>query len=163
MENREFIPALRFDRLTPLFDYVAAVGVRDRALKRRVLARAGLAAGERVLDVGCGTGTLAVAAAREAPDVRVTGIDADESILERARARAAGAGLDIEFDVGSAAALPYDDASFDVVLSTLVFHHLPDDVKRDAAAEIVRVLRAGGRLVIGDLGRPQGPLTWLAV
>src|SRR3954451_19895719 len=84
IENVEYIPALRFDRLTPLFDYVAAVGVRDRALKRRVLARAGLTDGERVLDIGCGTGTLAVLAARTAPGVRVTGLDADASILRRA-------------------------------------------------------------------------------
>ena len=158
-----FIPALRFKRLTPLFDFVAAVAVRDRAIKRRVLASAAIAGGEHVLDVGCGTGTLAVAAARAAPDVRVTGLDADASILARARKKAAGAGLEIGFDEGRSTALPYAEASFDLVLSTLFFHHLPDEAKRQTAAELVRVLRPGGRLVVGDLGRPQDPLMRSAV
>lgn len=150
-----FIPALRFHRLTPLFDFVAAVAVRDRALKRRVLASAAIASGEQVLDVGCGTGTLAVAAARAAPGVRVTGLDADPSILARARRKAAGAGLELGFDQGRSTRLRYADASFDLVLSTLFFHHLPDDAKRQSAAELVRVLRPGGRLVVGDVGRPH--------
>jgi ubiquinone/menaquinone biosynthesis C-methylase UbiE len=158
-----FIPALRFKRLTPLFDFVAAVAVHDRAIKRRVLARAAIARGEDVLDVGCGTGTLALAAARAAPGATVTGLDADASILARARRKAARAGLEIRFDEGMSTALPYADASFDAVLSTLFFHHLPDDAKRRTAVELVRVLRPGGRLVVGDLGRPHGPLTRMAV
>jgi SAM-dependent methyltransferase len=162
-DDAGFIPALRFNRLTPLFDFVAAVAVHDRALKRRVLACAAIASGEQVLDIGCGTGTLAVAAARAAPGVRVTGLDADASILARARKRAAGAGVEIGFDEGRSTALPYADASFDLVLSTLFFHHLPDDAKRESAAELSRVLRPEGRLVVGDLGRPQDPLMRIAV
>lgn len=158
-----FIPALRFHRLTPLFDFVAAVAVRDRALKRRVLACAAIVGDEQVLDIGCGTGTLAIAAARAAPGVRVTGLDADASILARARRKAAGAGLEIGFDQGSSTGLPYADASFDLVLSTLFFHHLPDDAKRQSATELVRVLRPGGRVVVGDLGHPQDPLMQIAV
>lgn len=158
-----FIPALRFHRLTPLFDFVAAVAVRDRPIKRRVLACAAIESGERVLDIGCGTGTLAVAAARAAPGARVTGLDADAAILARARVKAAREGLEIGFDEGMSTALPYADASFDLVLSTLFFHHLPDDAKRQTAAELVRVLRPGGRLVVGDLGRPQDPLMRIAV
>jgi ubiquinone/menaquinone biosynthesis C-methylase UbiE len=158
-----FIPALRFHRLTPFFDSVAAIAVRDRSIKRRVIARAAIASGEQVLDVGCGTGTLAVAAARAAPDVTVTGLDADASILHRARKRATDAGLEIRFDVGRSTELPYPDTSFDLVLSTLFFHHLPDDEKGKTAAELLRVLRPGGRLVVGDLGRPQDPLMRVAV
>ena len=161
--DTSYIPALRFHALTPLFDAVAALTVRDGAIKRRVLERAAIADGERVLDVGCGTGTLAVAAARAAPGVTVSGLDADPAILARARAKAADAGLDIAFDEGLADALPYPDASFDLVLSTLFFHHLPDDVKRETARELYRVLRPGGRIAIGDLGRPQGPLMRVAV
>jgi ubiquinone/menaquinone biosynthesis C-methylase UbiE len=94
--------------------------------------------------------------------VRVTGLDADASILARARKKAAGAGVEIGFDEGRSTALPYADASFDLVLSTLFFHHLPDDAKRRTAAELVRVLRPGGRLVVGDLGRPQDLLMRIA-
>ncbi len=162
-DDAGFIPALRFNVLTPLFDYVAAVAVRDRAIKRRVLAHAAIASGEDVLDVGCGTGTLAVAAARAAPGVSVTGLDADPSILARARKRAAATGPEVAFDEGRSNALPYADASFDLVLSTLFFHHLPDDSKRQTAAELVRVLRPGGRVVVGDLGRPQDPIMRIAV
>jgi ubiquinone/menaquinone biosynthesis C-methylase UbiE len=162
-DDAGFIPALRFNRLTPLFDYVAAVAVRDRAIKRRVVACARIAGGEDVLDIGCGTGTLAVMAARAAPGVTVTGLDADASILARARKRADAAGLESRFDEGRSTALPYADASFDLVLSTLFFHHLPDDAKRQTAAELVRVLRPGGRLVVGDVGRPQDPLMRIAV
>jgi ubiquinone/menaquinone biosynthesis C-methylase UbiE len=162
-DDADFIPALGFHRLTPLFDFVAAVAARDGAIKHRVLARAAIASGEDVLDVGCGTGTLALGAARAAPNVRVTGLDADASILARAEKKAAAAGLDIGFDQGRSTALPYPDASFDLVLSTLFFHHLPDDAKRQSAAELVRVLRPGGRLVVGDLGRPQDPLMRIAV
>jgi SAM-dependent methyltransferase len=162
-DDAGFIPALRFKRLTPLFDSVAAVAARDRALKRRVLGHAALAGGEDVLDVGCGTGTLAVAAARAAPGVRVTGLDADASILARAHKKAAGAGLQIRFDQGRSTALPYADTSFDLALATLFFHHLPDDAKRQTAAELVRVLRPGGRLVVGDVGRPHDPLMRIAV
>jgi ubiquinone/menaquinone biosynthesis C-methylase UbiE len=155
VNSKGYIPALRFDRLTPLFDYVAALTVRDRALKRRVLAHANIAGGEEVLDVGCGTGTLAIAAAQTAPDVRLRGLDADGSILERARKKAGRAGVAISFDEAMATELPYPDASFDVVLSTLFFHHLPDEAKRQTAAEVVRVLRPGGRVVVGDVGRPH--------
>jgi ubiquinone/menaquinone biosynthesis C-methylase UbiE len=137
--------------------------LRDGALKRRVLAQAEISSGEKVLDVGCGTGTLAVAAARAAPDVQVTGLDADGSILERARRRAARQELSISFDQALATALPYPDASFDLVLSTLFFHHLPDDAKHQTAAEVVRVLRPGGRVVVGDLGRPHDPGMRVAV
>jgi ubiquinone/menaquinone biosynthesis C-methylase UbiE len=161
-DEPDFIPALRFNALTPLFDVVAAVGVRDGAIKRRVLARAAITDGERILDVGCGTGTLAVAVAQAAPGVDVTGLDADATILARARAKAAAAGLDISFDEAMSTALPYPDASFDVVLSTLFFHHLEDDAKRRTAVELVRVLRGNGRLVVGDLGRPHDALMRLA-
>lgn len=161
--DRDFIPALGFHRLTPLFDYVAAVAVRDRVLKRRVLEFAKLTGGEEVLDVGCGTGTLAVMAAQAAPGVRVTGLDADPEILAKAGRRASGAGLEIDFDEGRSTDLPYADASFDLVLSTLFFHHLADDAKHRTARELVRVLRPGGRVVVGDLGRAQDPLMRVAV
>jgi SAM-dependent methyltransferase len=155
-----FIPALRFGWLTGLFDPVSKLTAREGTFKRRVLERAALAEGERVLDVACGTGTLALSAARSARNVHVTGVDGDPAILERARAKA---GNEVTFDAGLSTELPYDDGSFDVVLSTLFFHHLSDEAKLRSAEEVRRVLRPAGRVVIGDLGRPQDPLMRVAV
>ena len=162
-EDARFIPALRFNVLTPLFDSVATVAVRDRTIKRLVLEHAAIQPGEDVLDVGCGTGTLALTAARSAPNANYIGLDADPAILDRARKKAAAAGVDISFDQGMSNALPYEDDSFDVVLSTLFFHHLPDDSKHGTARELRRVLRPAGRLVVADPGRPQDPLMRVAV
>ena len=159
----KFIPALRFKRLTPLFDPVVAIMTREDTFKRRVLDRAGLRREEEVLDLACGTGTLAIAAARAAPGVRVVGVDADPVVLANAQAKADRAGVQVTFDEALSTGLPYENRSFDVVLSTLFFHRLPDDAKAASATEIVRILRPGGRLVVGDVGRPQDPGMRLAV
>jgi ubiquinone/menaquinone biosynthesis C-methylase UbiE len=158
-----FIPALRFKRLTPLFDPVVATMTRERTFKRRVLDRARLSGAEEVLDLACGTGTLAIAAARATPGARVVGVDADPVVLAKAKTKARRAGVDVAFDEALSTELPYEDGSFDVVLSTLFFHHLRDATKASSAAEIVRILRPRGRLVVGDVGRPQDPAMRLAV
>jgi len=98
--------------------------------------------GEFVLDVGTGSGSLALLAARAG--ARVTGVDMAEDGIERARARAAEEDLDVRFDVADAQSLPYGDSSFDVVVSTFGVIFAPDH--RRAARELARVCRAGGRL-----------------
>jgi len=158
-----YIPALRFERLTALYDPLVALTTRERAFKARVLERAAIESDESVLDLACGTGTLALAAYALAPGATVSGIDGDAAILERARAKALRAGAPIEFDKGLSTALPYAADSFDVVVSTLFFHHLDDDAKRRSAEEARRVLRPGGRLIVGDWGRPQDPAMRLAI
>lgn len=162
-ERERFIPALRFRFLTPLYDTVVAHTTREATFKRRVLERAAIEEGERVLDLACGTGTLAVQVAGEVRGAHVTGVDGDPEILERARAKVASAGVEVALDEGFSTELPYDDAGFDVVLSTLFFHHLGDEAKRRTAREVHRVLSPGGRLVIGDFGRPQDPFMRAAV
>jgi ubiquinone/menaquinone biosynthesis C-methylase UbiE len=160
--RQRFIPALRFDRLTAVFDPVVALTTREGHFKARVLERAEVRNGERVLDLACGTGTLAIELAEWAPGARITGVDGDPRILDRARAKAESAEVELELDEALADDLPYGDESFDVVLSTLFFHHLEDPVKRDSAEEIARVLRPGGRVVVADWGRPQDPLMRVA-
>lgn len=161
-QERDFKPALTFPALTGLFDPVAALTTRERAFKALVLERAALRPREAVLDLGCGTGTLALAALERQPAARLTGLDADPEILARARRKAAAAGMTPAFDEGFSTDLPYPDERFDVALSTLFFHHLEDADKRGTASELVRVLRPGGRLVVADLGRPQDPLMRVA-
>lgn len=163
MAERAYKPALSFAPLTRFFDPLVALTARERTLKGRVLERAALQPGESALDLGCGTGTLAIAALTEQPGARLTGLDADPEVLDRARRKADAAGIELALDEGFSTELPYEDERFDVVLSTLFFHHLKDEDKRRTATEIRRVLRPGGRLVVGDLGRAQDPLMRVAV
>ena len=127
---------------------------RERALRERMLALAPPRAGDAVLDVGCGTGTLAIAAARRAGDTgSVCGIDASPEMIARATTKARKAGVPVDFRVAAVEALPFPDARFDLVLSTLMLHHLPRAAREAALSEARRVLRPGGRLLAVDFGR----------
>ena len=156
--RRDYLPALRFRVLTPVFDAVVRGVVRESTFKPALIAQASLGAGQRVLDLGSGTGTLALMAKRDEPSCEVTGFDADPAILELARRKAASAGLDVSFDQGLAGELPYEAGAFDRVLSTLFFHHLTSEDKRDALGEVARVLRSGGELHLADWTAPADPL-----
>jgi ubiquinone/menaquinone biosynthesis C-methylase UbiE len=141
-------------RLYDLFVPVATLG-RARAIRARTVALAGLQPGDRVLDVGCGTGDLTVAAAhRVGATSRVVGIDASPEMIGAARRKAARAGVEVEFRVGLVEALEFPDGHFDAVLSSLMVHHLPSELKRRGFIEMHRVLRPGGRVLIVDFKRP---------
>ena len=127
-----------------------------RELRQRTVNLARLQYGDAVLDVGCGTGTLALEVARRVGQSgRVAGIDPGAEQIARARAKVARRHLPVEFQIGVIEQLPFPDATFDVVLSTLMMHHLPAPLKRQGLAEIARVLKPGGRLVIADFTRKQ--------
>jgi ubiquinone/menaquinone biosynthesis C-methylase UbiE len=160
--RQQFVPALRFDALTRIYDPVVALTSREGAFKRRLLEQARIKDGESVLDVACGTGTLAIEIKKRQPKAKVSGIDGDRAVLTRAKAKAKDAGVKVDFQRGLSNELPYEDRSFDVVVSTLFFHHLTDEAKADTAEEIRRVLRLGGRVLIADWGRPQDPLMRMA-
>ena len=117
---------------------------------REIVERAGIKPGERVLDVGCGTGAQTLPAAEVAGSGNVSGIDPSPDMLGRARDKAAKKGLDIDFRNAAIEKLPFDGGQFNVVLSSFMLHHLPDDVMRAGFAEIHRVLQHGGRLVAVD-------------
>jgi ubiquinone/menaquinone biosynthesis C-methylase UbiE len=107
-----------------------------------------LADGDHVLDVGCGTGEDARTIAGQFPGVSVIGIDASEDKIREARARTLGLPRPVDFRVGDAYALPFEDETFDACLADRVFHHLVDPEK--ALAEMARVTRPGGRVVVSD-------------
>jgi len=152
-----YVPALRFRALTALYDPLIRLTTRETEFKRRLLAEAELKPGERVLDLACGTGTLAIMAKRAEPKAEVIGLDGDLEILRRARQKADEAGTEIGLDQGLSTELPYPDQAFDTVLSTLFFHHLTLPAKQQTAREIARVLKPGGRLRVADWGRPRDP------
>lgn len=156
--RQRYVPALRFDALTRFYDPIVAVTSRERGFKRRLLEHARIKAGESVLDLACGTGTLAIEIKKEHPKAKVSGLDGDSTVLKRGKQKAREAGVKVDFQRGLSTELPYEARTFDVVLSTLFFHHLTDEAKADTAEEIRRVLRLGGRMLIADWGRPQDPL-----
>jgi ubiquinone/menaquinone biosynthesis C-methylase UbiE len=129
---------------------------RAAAMREQTVELAELRPGERALEVGCGTGEVAQRArVRVGVDGHVSGIDPSADMIARAQRKAVRAGLNIDYRVGVIEALPYADASFDVVLSSLMMHHLPDSVKSAGLAEVRRVLEPGGRLLIVDFKRPR--------
>jgi demethylmenaquinone methyltransferase/2-methoxy-6-polyprenyl-1,4-benzoquinol methylase/phosphoethanolamine N-methyltransferase len=125
---------------------------------RMVVEMAGIQPGDKVLDVGCGTGNLTLTAKRYAGSGSVYGIDASPEMIEEARKKARRSGSAATFELGLIEKLPYPDATFDVVVSRLVIHHLPDDLKRRGFAEIFRVLKPGGRLFLADFDPPTNSL-----
>jgi Methylase involved in ubiquinone/menaquinone biosynthesis len=128
---------------------------RERAFRERLVELARVQPGDAVLDVGCGTGTLAVAAKRRVgTEGIVHGVDASPEMIERAKRKAEKAGVEVIFQTAVVETLPFPDASFDVVLSTLMLHHLPRGVREQCAREIHRVLRPGGRVLAVDFATP---------
>ena len=118
---------------------------------------------ERVLDVGCGTGALAFAAKARTPGAVVYGIDASPEMIDVARRKAGRRRMPVEFEVAAIESLPFGNGEFDVVLSSLMLHHLPPDVKQAGLAEVVRVLKPGGRMVVVDFaGAGHGPIGHVA-
>lgn len=125
-------------------------------LRRMTVDNAVIKPGEIVLDIGCGTGEVALLAKTRAKAGKVYGIDPAPEMIAVAQNKAARKKLDIDFRVGVIEALPFPDSSIDVVTSSLMMHHLPEDLKVRGLAEIYRVLKPGGRLLIADFLRPTG-------
>jgi ubiquinone/menaquinone biosynthesis C-methylase UbiE len=155
--DKSYVHALRFQQLNWLYDPIVRLTTRERTVKAKLTTALSGHSG-RLLDLACGSGTLAILIKQRYPQLTVQGIDGDPDMLGRAQCKAAEAGSDISFKQGLADALPYSDSSFDVVVSSLFFHHLSRKEKRSAFNEIKRVLAPTGVLLLADWGRPQNIL-----
>jgi len=155
--NDEYIPALSYRFLTPFYDFIQKFIVRDVRYKSLLIQQASIQPGQHVLDLGCGTGTLAIMAKQTQPSAEVTGLDADPDMLKVARYKSGEKKAHVKFDVGFTYKLPYPDASFDRVMSSIMIHHLKTPDKITTASEVFRVLKPGGQLNIIDFGKPH---TW---
>jgi ubiquinone/menaquinone biosynthesis C-methylase UbiE len=141
------------------YDLLASVMTfgRERRLRDAMLGVVRLRPGEAMLDVACGTGTLAIAAAGKVGTAgEVVGVDASREMLDRAALKARRAGVNVQFKHGTAQSLPSPDAHYDVVAGTLMLHHISPEARAAFAREARRVLKPGGRLVLIDFGMASG-------
>ena len=152
MAKAKFIPAARLRFLTPIYDWILSTFMKEREIKNALIAFSQLKSGDRILDFGCGTGTLLLMIESNMKDGEIHGIDIDPIVLEVARLKllkSKGHALLSEYDGRT---LPYADGYFDKVVSSLVFHHLSADQKKPALLEMNRVLKDGGEMLILDFG-----------
>jgi ubiquinone/menaquinone biosynthesis C-methylase UbiE len=147
--RRTYVPAAGRDWLLPLYDpFTNWLGVAS--VHRRLIDQAEIQPGQRVLEIGCGTGNLTILAKRLHPSTEVVGIDPDLRALAQARRKAARSAVHVTFVPGYAEELPYPDGAFDRVVSALMFHHLHPDAKHRALLETRRVLKTSGSLHLVD-------------
>lgn len=147
--SQPYVPAAGRDLFLPLYDPLTRL-LGFHAAIGPLIEQARLSCGLDVLEIGCGTGTVAIRIAKDYPQVRVTAIDPDSLALARAKRKAARARVSIAFRHGFGEDLPFEDRSFDRVFSSMMFHHLRHDVRASVLSEIHRVLRPGGRLELLD-------------
>jgi ubiquinone/menaquinone biosynthesis C-methylase UbiE len=147
--HHEYLPAAGHDWFLPLYDPLTKVLGMEES-RRILIQQAQLEPGQSVLDVGCGTGTMAVQIKREQPSIEVIGVDPDPRALARAQRKASRAGVAIRFDQGYADALAYPNGRFDRVFSSMMFHHLSIDDQPRMLREVRRVLQPDGRLELLD-------------
>ncbi|MBO0911474.1 MAG: class I SAM-dependent methyltransferase [Acidobacteria bacterium] len=153
-EIRPYLPAAGHDWLLPFYDPMVKL-LGGEAARRALIEQAGLESGQRVLEIGCGTGTLAATIKRMHPTIDVAGLDPDPKALARATRKAVRENLRIEFKLGYAGELPYPAVSFDRVFSAFMFHHLPADEKSRMLREARRVLKPGGEFHMLDFEGPE--------
>lgn len=157
-KQSQFIPALRYDGLTKLYDPIIQLTMRESAFKRRLVDIAQVQIGHYVLDLGCGTGTLALLIQRTHVGAKVFGVDGDLKVLKIAQDKAVNSGSSLLLNAGMVFELPYSENRFDRVFSTLLFHHLTQELKKRTLQETLRVLKPGGQLCVVDWGMPSNRL-----
>jgi len=141
-----------------MYDFLVGITMPEASIKQSLINISYLTDKTSVLDFGCGTATLTIMAKEHRPGINITGIDIDKAILNKATEKIKQKKLDIKLTGYNGETLPFDDGSFDRILSCLVFHHLETSVKQKILAELFRVTQNGGQLFIADFGRSE---SWL--
>jgi len=156
--RNDYVPALGYRWLTPFYDIVVAATTRERTLKKALICQADIQPDQHVLDLACGTGTLSIWIKSAYPDAEVDAIDGDPEILLIAAEKAKRAKVAVEYRTAMSHDLPFPDAYFDRVVSSLFFHHLSLDHKIRTAREVSRILKPGGQLHVADWGKAENLL-----
>ena len=159
MKNNHFVPALKYSWLTRFYDPVVAMSTREKVFRGRLLEQAEINPGDRILDLGCGTGTFAVMLKARYPTASVTGLDGDPDILIQAGNKISATGVDVALDESMSYSTPYSGGEFNTVFSSLFFHHLKSVDKVRTIREVYRVLEPGGSFHVCDWGRPSNSVS----
>src|SRR3989344_2096659 len=167
MKDVKYLPAARFHILTPLYDGLCSILGLGKNYRERIVKTLQLQSGNaKVLDAGCGTGNLVIEFKQANPRTELHAVDADNEMLTTANGKAKKLNLDINFMKSFLQKLPYKDNFFDIVYSSLVFHHLNTEAKNKAMKEICRVLKKKGKFYLFDFGKPKSRfslIAWFAV
>jgi ubiquinone/menaquinone biosynthesis C-methylase UbiE len=156
--RREFLPAAGRDVFLPLYDPVVSFMGAARA-REELIKQASIQPNQRVLDLGCGTGTLVVLLKRKYPAAEIVGVDPDPKALQRAQKKIRRAGVAVQLDEGFADELPYEAGTFDRVLSSFMLHHLEEHEREKTLREVLRVLKPVGTFHLLDFagGEDKAP------
>jgi ubiquinone/menaquinone biosynthesis C-methylase UbiE len=163
MSSKSFIPALRFKKLTKLYDFFLRITFPENKIKKALIEQLQLKGTETVLDFGCGTGTLSIMIKERSPNLNIIGIDVDDEILAIAEKKILDKNLLIQLKKYDGENLPFiGNQHFDKIVSSLVFHHLPTDTKRQVFSQLYKLIKPGGELHIADFGKPKTVYTKIA-
>lgn len=154
--KKDFLPAAHYHFLTPLYDAFTRFFLRNVFRKITEIIRP--TTSMRILDLGCGPGNLIIALKNSAPEAEIQGLDLDPEMLEIARRKLARAEVQAKLTEASATEIPFESSQFDVVVSTLMIHHLSHEDRQKMIREAHRVLKPGGKFYLYDFGRPKGAL-----
>ena len=159
--QKDFVPAAARDVFLPIYDPVVRLMGAGRA-RDELIEQANIQDNQRVLDLGCGTGTLVALLKRKYPAAQIVGLDPDPKALRRAKKKIQRAGVEVQLDEGFADELPYEEGTFDRVLSSFMFHHLEDQDREKMLREVLRVLKPAGTFHLLDFagGEDRARGTW---
>lgn len=153
-----YIPPAGAHILTRLYDAISFIFGLGKSFKRKILTSIAIPENVVITDIGCGTGIFLEIAKSTYPHNRIIGIDPDKRALAIAENRLRKQGFKTELIQAFAESLPLPSNLVDICFTTLVLHHMPDNIKRKSLEEMNRVLKSGGKIVITDFGKTNSRL-----